>query len=193
MHIFRCTFHRLFFNLLVIDLLVPCSPLNPLKSCWLVCFSRVCSIWCFHRCCTCDFRYCWAFLKCFDPSIIQLLFLIPNEPWVLGWFWVPKAWNLWHSIEIYPVPIKRIPPIILRYPDFGWFWMSPICLSSRRTCRVIRLQAGQWDVATGIPGWQIPGLWLGHDPAMPRGSKAFQRVPRPSKRQKSVFWCILWV
>ena len=30
------------FNLLVIDLLVPCSPL---KSCWLVCFSRACLIW----------------------------------------------------------------------------------------------------------------------------------------------------
>ena len=29
------------FNLLVIDLLVPCSPL---KSCWLVCFSRACLI-----------------------------------------------------------------------------------------------------------------------------------------------------
>ena len=84
-------------------------------------------------------------------------------------------------MEIYLVPIESIERTtpswdtqILDVYDL----VIVIWFLSRRTCRVIRLHAGQWNVASGIPGRQIPGLWLGDDhpamPAMPRGSKWFQ-------------------
>ena len=66
------------FNLLVIDLLVPCSPLNSYRSCWLVCFSRACLTRCFSLLLGMMwqwFSYFEGFLEIisFDPSIIFIL------------------------------------------------------------------------------------------------------------------------